>query len=40
MIKIGVENFSTPKKAIFERINPPIVTVIAREYRSARSADD
>jgi len=25
MIKIGVETFSTPEKAIFERINPLVV---------------
>jgi hypothetical protein len=25
MIKIGVENVSTPEKAIFERINPLVV---------------
>jgi hypothetical protein len=30
MIKIGVENVSTPEKAIFEPINPLVVTVIAR----------
>jgi hypothetical protein len=40
VIKIGVETFSTPKKAIFEGINPLVVTVIAREYRFAQSADD
>jgi hypothetical protein len=40
MVKTGVEKFSTPEKAIFEGINPLVVTVIAREYRSARSADD
>jgi hypothetical protein len=30
MIKIRVENVSTPEKAIFESINPLVVTVIAR----------
>ena len=38
--KSGLKMFQPRKKAIFERINPLVVTVIGREHRFAQSADD